>query len=115
MVEDLHWADDALLAFVEHFATHVADVPLLLVATARPELFERHPASRAAGRVNRVALEPLANGEMEAAGRLALRETADGVRETIVRQAEGNPFYAEESARLCLTRATSGELGERGG
>jgi class 3 adenylate cyclase len=42
--EDLHWADEALLAFLEFFAGNVDDVPLLVIATARPQLFEKHPA-----------------------------------------------------------------------
>ena len=41
--EDLHWADDAMLAFLEHLADRAEGVPLLVVGTARPELFERHP------------------------------------------------------------------------
>jgi class 3 adenylate cyclase len=40
--EDLHWADEAMLAFLEHLADHAEGVPLLIVGTARPELFERH-------------------------------------------------------------------------
>ena len=39
--EDLHWADEAMLAFLEHLADRAERVPLLVVATARPELFER--------------------------------------------------------------------------
>ncbi|HWC41401.1 MAG TPA: adenylate/guanylate cyclase domain-containing protein, partial [Actinomycetota bacterium] len=34
--EDLHWADDALLDFVEHLVEWSGDVPLLVVAAARP-------------------------------------------------------------------------------
>ena len=41
--EDLHWADEAMLAFLEHLADLAEGVPLLVVGTARPELFERHP------------------------------------------------------------------------
>ena len=41
--EDMHWADDALLAFLEHLAGRAEGVPLLIVCTARPELYERHP------------------------------------------------------------------------
>ena len=40
--EDLHWADTALLEFIEQLTDWVEGVPLLLVCTARPELFERH-------------------------------------------------------------------------
>jgi class 3 adenylate cyclase/tetratricopeptide (TPR) repeat protein len=100
VVEDLHWGDDALLAFVEYFAGNVTDVPLMLVATARPELFERQPAFGATGRINRVVLEPLSDGETETLVASLLDEIGAEVRQTIARQSEGNPFYAEESARL---------------
>jgi hypothetical protein len=39
--EDLHWADDDLLDFVDHLVDWSSGVPLLLVCTARPELLER--------------------------------------------------------------------------
>src|SRR3990172_11156522 len=41
--EDLHWADESLLDFVDELVDWVAEVPLLVVATARPELLERRP------------------------------------------------------------------------
>jgi hypothetical protein len=44
VIEDLHWADPALLAFLEHLADWASGVPLLILCTARPELYERHPA-----------------------------------------------------------------------
>ena len=39
--EDIHWADDALLDFIDLLADRAGAVPLLIVCTARPELFER--------------------------------------------------------------------------
>ena len=44
VVEDLHWADPAMLEFLEHLCASAAGVGLLVVVTARPELFERQPA-----------------------------------------------------------------------
>jgi len=41
--DDLHWADDALLEFVDHLVDRAGAVPLLVVCTARPELLERRP------------------------------------------------------------------------
>ena len=41
--EDLHWADDGLLDFVDHLVDWATRVPLLVVCTARPELLERRP------------------------------------------------------------------------
>ena len=54
VLEDLHWADEALLAFVDYVSVHATDLPLLLVGTARPNVFEQHPAFAASeGRVTR--------------------------------------------------------------
>jgi class 3 adenylate cyclase len=41
--EDLHWADDGLLDFVEHLVDWASGVPLLVVCTARPEVLTRRP------------------------------------------------------------------------
>ena len=38
VVEDLHWADPAMLAFVEHLADWASGVPMMVLCTARPEL-----------------------------------------------------------------------------
>ena len=38
VIEDLHWADEAMLAFLEHVATDATRGPLFVLATARPEL-----------------------------------------------------------------------------
>ena len=59
-VEDLHWAEAALLDMVEAIVAR-SDGPLLLVATARPELAEARPGW-GSPRVSQVALEPLTRG-----------------------------------------------------
>ena len=41
--EDLHWADAALLDFIDHLVDWIGGVPLLVVCTARPELHEQRP------------------------------------------------------------------------
>ena len=41
--EDLHWADESMLAVLEHLVEHAHGVALLVVVTTRPELFERYP------------------------------------------------------------------------
>src|SRR4029077_10849130 len=38
VIDDIHWAEPALLDLLEHVATLTSDVPLLIVCTARPEL-----------------------------------------------------------------------------
>src|SRR5215218_9736931 len=61
VVEDIHWAEPSLLDLLEHVATVAADVPLLLVCPARPELADAHPRWPAAAeeRTTTMALEPL--------------------------------------------------------
>jgi class 3 adenylate cyclase/predicted ATPase len=105
--EDLHWADAALLSFLEHLADWSEGVPLLLLCTARPELYERH-ASWAAGLRNATAinLAPLSNDET---ARLlsSLLERAVLPAETqqaLLERAGGNPLYAEEFVRLLADR-----------
>ena len=62
--EDLQWADDGLLDFVDELADWVTDVPMLVVCTARPELLARRP-NWGGGKLNTstIALEPLSDVE----------------------------------------------------
>ena len=41
--EDLHWADPALLDFIEDLLEWSRNHPIFVVALARPELLERRP------------------------------------------------------------------------
>jgi predicted ATPase len=43
LIEDLHWADEALLNLLEFVAARAQGAPLLIVTQARPELLERRP------------------------------------------------------------------------
>jgi class 3 adenylate cyclase/tetratricopeptide (TPR) repeat protein len=101
--EDLHWADPALLAFLEHLAEWTEGVPLLVLCTARPELFEQHPTFGVNARnAQRINLTPLSN---EDTARLvsALLKRAVLPAETqhaLLQRAGGNPLYAEEFVRL---------------
>ena len=49
VVEDIHWAEPTFLALLEHLATFVSDVPLLLLCLARPELLEEHSSWTSVG------------------------------------------------------------------
>ena len=121
--EDLHWADEAMLAFLEHLADRAEGVPLLIVGTARPELYERHPAFAARLRnANRINLGPLSD-RRDRAPRRRRSSRAPCSRPSslhpILERAEGNPLYAEEFVRLLrdrdlLVRTRDGWRAERG-
>jgi class 3 adenylate cyclase/tetratricopeptide (TPR) repeat protein len=113
--EDLHWADPALLGFLEHLADWAEGVPLLLLCTARPELYERQATFGADARnAQRINLAPLT--DMETAQLVsALLERAVLPAETqqqLLEQAGGNPLYAEEFVRLLADRGGLGNEGE---
>ena len=101
--EDLHWADENLLDFVDHLVEWASGVPLLVVCTARPELLNRRPGW-GGGKPNAltISLSPLSDDET--ARLLAeLLERSVFPAETQARllaQAGGNPLYAEEYARM---------------
>jgi hypothetical protein len=62
--EDLHWADDVLLDFVDYLVDRASGVPLLVLCTARPELITRRPGW-GGGKVNSVTIQlsPLSEDE----------------------------------------------------
>jgi class 3 adenylate cyclase len=111
--EDLHWADDGLLDFADHLVDWASGVPILVVATTRPELLERRPAW-GGGKLNAatLALSPLS--DTEAAWLVAeLLGTAVLPAETqaaLIVRAGGNPLYAEQYARLFLERGSERDL-----
>jgi tetratricopeptide (TPR) repeat protein len=116
VVEDLHWADKALLEFLEQLTGHIEGVPLLLVATTRPELSDRAPGwATSARNLARVNLAPLAPAETARliSNLLGSAVLPAEIQQVIVDRAGGNPLYAEQFVHLLqdqqiLTRAGTG-------
>ena len=105
--EDLHWADPALVEFLEHLVDWATDVPLLVMCTARPELYDR-AQGWGGGKCNAstISLGPLSGGET-ATLVTSLLEGAELPTETealLLERAAGNPLYAEEFSRMFLDR-----------
>jgi DNA-binding SARP family transcriptional activator len=101
VIEDLHWADDVLLELLERIARH-AGGPLLLVVTARPDLRER--SSAWTGNVSRLRLEPLSRREADEMLTELAGPLPDQLRNFVLTQAEGNPFFVEEALASLLDR-----------
>ena len=113
--EDLHWADDGLLDFVDSLVDWATDVPLLIVATARPELLTRRP-HWGGGKTNAatLSLAPLSETETAELVHAILERSvlpAD-VQSAVLARAGGNPLYAEEFARMVAERGDLHEGGE---
>ncbi|HYM84874.1 MAG TPA: hypothetical protein VEY67_12060, partial [Candidatus Dormibacteraeota bacterium] len=104
--EDLQWADDGLLDFIDSLFEWSRTSPVLVVTLTRPELLERRPTLGSASR-SAVALhlDPLTPGEMrELLGGLA-PELDGQTLEAVVERAEGIPLYAIELVRMLRDEA----------
>jgi class 3 adenylate cyclase len=113
--EDLHWADDGLLDFIDQLADWSSGVPLLVVGTARPELLDRRPGW-GGGKLNSttLALTPLADAEAAQIIGEVLQQAllpAD-TQQALLERAGGNPLYAEQFARLYAERGSTEDLPE---
>jgi class 3 adenylate cyclase/tetratricopeptide (TPR) repeat protein len=108
--EDLHWADDNLLDFVDYLVEWATDSPLLVIGTARPELLERRPGW-GGGKPNAstVSLSPLTEDEIaRLLGSLLEQPVMPAeVQAPLLAQAGGNPLYAEEYARMISERGVA--------
>lgn len=121
--EDMQWADQGLLEFIEQLLEWSTSVPIFMLTLARPELGAKHegwPAGRRGTTL--VTLEPLD----EAAMCLLLSSVVDALPPDalarVVERAQGVPLYAIETVRALQDRGTlvsrdrrlvaTGELGE---
>jgi len=112
--EDLHWADSTLLEFIEHLVEWSTGVPLVIVCTARPELFEKHPGWGGGTRNwTTISLSPLNNLETTelVSGLLVEAVLPAETHSTLLEQAGGNPLYAEEFIRMLRDRGILKEKG----
>ena len=107
-LEDLQWADGASLRVLEVLFERAKDLPLFVLALARPALDDAHPRLWAGHRVQRVSLEPL---HRKPAERLARALVDDGAEVgAIVQRAEGNALFLEELARVAAAGGDVDEL-----
>ena len=108
--EDLHWADDGLLDFLDYLLDWTRDVPLLVVGTARPELLVRRPGW-SGGKPNAatISLAPLSDEDTSKI-LASLMERAllpAELQSALLARASGNPLYAEEFARMAEGRTAA--------
>jgi predicted ATPase/class 3 adenylate cyclase len=103
--EDMQWADQSLVDFVDYLMTWSKNHALFVIVLARPEFTEKHP-SWGAGRRGSTTLylEPLSPDAMEALLAGLVPGLPEGLRSQILERAEGVPLYAVETVRMLLHR-----------
>jgi class 3 adenylate cyclase/tetratricopeptide (TPR) repeat protein len=110
--EDLHWADEALLDFVDSLPDRVSGVPLLIVCSARPELLERRPDWGGGKRnATTVSLAPLSDQDTARllAALLGTPVLPADEQAVLLHRAGGNPLFAEEYARMLADGSDPGQ------
>jgi class 3 adenylate cyclase/tetratricopeptide (TPR) repeat protein len=108
--EDVHWADEGLLDFLDDLMDWTREVPLLVICTARLELLARRPGW-GGGKVNvaTISLAPLTQDQtaLLLAGLLNRAVLPAELQSELLARAGGNPLYAEEFARMAANRSSA--------
>ena len=103
--EDLHWADEQMLGFIEHLVEWSSEAPILVLCTARPELYERAPGWGGGKRnATTIGLSPLSAEEtaLLLAGLLEQAVLPADMQTALLDRSGGNPLYAEEFVRMLI-------------
>jgi class 3 adenylate cyclase len=105
VIDDLQWADEALLDLLEYLTDRITAAPILFLCPARPDFFERR-RDWGGGRRNftTIVLEALNAEESNELirGLLNAGDLPEVLYHTIQSRAEGNPFFVEEIVRMLI-------------
>jgi predicted ATPase len=103
-LEDLHWADDATLRWLQQGLPLRRHWPLFVLALARPSWYERHPQGLLQGQET-ITLAPLDAAQRQHLAQTLLRPLAEpspALEALLVQRAEGNPFFMEELVKMLV-------------
>ena len=115
VIDDIHWADPALLDLLEELAERTVG-PVTFLCPARPQLTERRPGWGGGRRnVSSLALDPLSPEESDrlVGFLLTIDDLPEPVRASILVRAEGNPFFLEEIVRHLIDEGRIFREGDR--
>lgn len=107
VLDDLHWAEPALLDLVESIAESSRGAPALVLCVARPELLETRPTwGGGMPNASSMLLEPLNETECDRLidNLLGESELPASVRDYLIRTADGNPLFVEELLAMLVDR-----------
>ncbi|GHO43753.1 ATP-binding protein [Ktedonospora formicarum] len=109
VVDDLQWADEALLDLLEYLTDRIVNVPILFLCPARPDFLERR-REWGGGRRNftTIELDALSTEESNELidAYLNNEELPEALRHSILARTEGNPFFVEEIIRMLIDQGT---------
>jgi predicted ATPase len=107
VLEDVHWGDRASVMTIGEALRELSGEPILVLATARPEVEELFPKLWVDLGRQDIRLRPLSPKASTRLARYALGEDADAAPvKRLVELSEGHPFFLEELVRA----ASEGEV-----
>jgi len=105
LIDDIHWAEPALLDIIEYIAEWSRDSPFLFLCVARPEFLDTR-SNWGGGRMNSTSLllEPLSADESHRliSGLLGEAGLPGEVSRAVFEAAEGNPLYVEQMLEMLI-------------
>lgn len=107
--EDLHWADDGVLDFIEELVAYAGDSPILVVCLARPELLQRREGWGSRSHMTTSHLGRLADDSIAEMVRGVVPAAPDATVAAIVDQVDGIPLYAVEILRMLASQGLISE------
>ena len=105
VVEDIHWGDLATLNLIDELLAQHAELPVLVVALARPEVRQQFPSLWADRPMQEIRVGALRSRDAKQLVATVLDEAEDHQIERIVKRADGNPFFLEELIRVAAAGA----------
>jgi class 3 adenylate cyclase len=114
VLEDLHWAEPALLDLLDEVAELSRGAPILMLCVARPELLGTRKGW-GGGKPNAasILLEPLPTSECELLLTALGRPLAPAQRQRVLEIAGGNPLFLEELSAFVVEGGGDGDLPPR--
>ena len=108
-IEDLHWADPGMTAFVRDLLAHSVALPLIVIATSRGDSVEGDPGLLTGGsRTTLLTIGDLPPREMHSLAAALLDDEESELAALVSERAGGNPLFVEQLASAILERSVTG-------
>jgi hypothetical protein len=100
ILDDFHWGDLPTVKFIDSALRNLAELPLMVVALARPEIHELYPKLWSQRGVSELRLSGLTRrASADLVREILGPNVAPAVENRIIERAQGNPFWLEELLR----------------
>jgi DNA-binding SARP family transcriptional activator len=104
LVEDVHWAEPTLLDLLDGLVDWMREFPLLVVCTARPDIYDRRQGWGGRPGATTLSLRPLARADVDRLIENLINHPTldDDAKHRIAAAAEGNPLFVEQLLAMLI-------------